>query len=282
MLALRHVRVGLWGLLGFLTLGLVLEALHGFKVGFYLDVDSEPRRLAWRLAHAHGTLLSLLNVVFGLVLGSRYAPSPVAARRASGLLTAATVLLPGGFLLGGLFLHGGDPGVGVLLVPLGALALFVAVWLTARGLPVSVAAVELREIRFGTSEYDACVALRARVLRTPLGLHPAPEERAEEANLRHLGAFDGTRLVGCLMLHDLGEGKVRMRQVAVDFDRQKSGLGTRLVHYSEAVAREAGFSEMVLHARKTALPFYERLGYQTYGEPFVEVTLPHFAMRRRL
>jgi hypothetical protein len=119
----------------FVTFGVLLEALHGFKIGLYLNVENEPRRLAWRLAHAHGTLLSLLHVVFGLLLGSRYAPEPAVAERASRLLVAATLLLPGGFVLGGLFLHGGDPGLGILLVPLGALALFAAVLLIARGLP---------------------------------------------------------------------------------------------------------------------------------------------------
>jgi hypothetical protein len=135
MLPLRHLRIGFWGLLVFVTFGVLLEALHGFKIGLYLNVENEPRRLAWRLAHAHGTLLSLLHVVFGLLLGSRYAPEPAVAERASRLLVAATLLLPGGFVLGGLFLHGGDPGLGILLVPLGALALFAAVLLIARGLP---------------------------------------------------------------------------------------------------------------------------------------------------
>jgi len=281
MLALRHLKLGFFGLLVFLTLGLALEALHGFKLGLYLDVENEPRRLAWRLAHAHGTLLSLLHVVFGLTLASRYAPPAATAERASRLLNAATLLLPGGFLLGGLFVHGGDPGIGVLLVPLGALALFGAVWLTARGLKEPDAVV-LREIAFDSREYDASVTLRTRVLRAPLGLQPGPEEREEESRLRHLGAFEDERLVACLMLHDVGEGKVRMRQVAVDFDRQQTGLGTRLVHYSEQVARAAGFREMVLHARKTAVPFYERLGYTAYGEPFVEVTVPHVAMKLEL
>ena len=291
MLALRHLKLGFYGLLLFLTLGLALEALHGLKLGLYLDVENEPRRLAWRLAHAHGTLLSLVHVLFGLTLASRYAPPVVAQERASRLLSAATLLLPGGFLLGGLFVHGGDPGIGVLLVPLGALALFGAVWLTARGLRAPGSAstertatdgLELRQIRFASPEYEASVTLRTRVLREPLGLLPEPEERAEESRLQHLGAFEGERLVACLMLHDVGGGKVRMRQVAVDFDRQKSGLGTRLVRYSEEAARAAGFSEMVLHARKTAVPFYERLGYATYGEPFVEVSLPHVAMKLRL
>ena len=39
---------------------------------------------------------------------------------------------------------------------------------------------------------------------------------------------------------------------------------------------------MVLNARTSAVPFYERLGYETRGEPFVEVTVPHLAMAKRL
>lgn len=294
-LALRHLRFGFAGLAVFAGLGLFLEALHGFKAGFYLDVESEPRRLAFRLAHAHGTLLSLVHVAYALTLTSRFSLARAAARRASQLLFAATVLLPGGFLFGGFFSHGGDPGPGVLVVPLGALALIGAAIVTARGLGATRAApraeadateptadVQFREIAFDSSDYDAAFVLRSRVLREPLGLHPAPEERPAEADLVHLGAFEGRVLVGCLMLQALGNGRVKMRQVAIDFHRQRGGLGTRLVRYSEEVARRAGHREMVLHARQKAVPFYERLGYATRGEPFVEVTLPHIAMWRRL
>ena len=51
---------------------------------------------------------------------------------ASRCLLAALVLIPLGFLLGGAYTHRGDPGLGILLVPPGALCLFVAVFLTAR------------------------------------------------------------------------------------------------------------------------------------------------------
>ncbi len=280
-LAVRHLRVGYAGLLVFLSLGVVLEALHGFKVGSYLDVGNEARRLSFRLAHAHGTLLSLLHVVFGLTLESRHAPSLERAKRAGALLGAATVLLPGGFLLGGLFVHGGDPGLGVLLVPPGALCLFGAIATVLWGIAAG-GVLDLREISFGTSEYDASVVLRTRVLREPLGLRPGPEERATERSLVHLGAFEGERLAACLMLEDRGEGRVKMRQVAVEFDRQKAGIGSRLVAYSESVARARGFSEMVLNAREPAVPFYERLGYEPQGEPFIEVTVPHRAMSKHL
>jgi ribosomal protein S18 acetylase RimI-like enzyme len=142
--------------------------------------------------------------------------------------------------------------------------------------------LELREIRHGSSDYDAGVALRVRVLRKPFGIERRPEEHDEEATLFHLGAFEGERLVGTLLLHDRGDGSVRMRQVAVDFDRQRRGIGKALVVRSEALARARGFRVMVLHARETAVAFYTALGYEIFGEPFVEVTLPHRKMQKRL
>ncbi len=127
-----HFRVGWWALLLFLSLGIVLETLHGFKVGFYLDVSNSARRLMWTLAHAHGTLFSVLNLLFALSI--RAMPDWRGASRtlASRCLLGALALMPLGFFLGGVFIFGGDPGLGVLLVPPGALLLLIAVFLTAR------------------------------------------------------------------------------------------------------------------------------------------------------
>lgn len=130
--ARTHLRIGWWSLLAFVALGVILESLSGFKVGLYLDVSNSTRRLMWTLAHAHGTLLSILNVVFALSLGLM--PGWVGRGRllASWCLRGALALMPLGFFLGGLRIHGGDPGLGILLVPPGALLLFTAVLLAAR------------------------------------------------------------------------------------------------------------------------------------------------------
>ena len=119
---------GWWSLLVWLTLGLMLEGLHGFKVGWYLDVANDTRRLMFTLAHTHGTLLSLVQLAFAATMGS--AASGLA--RAATCLRAASVLMPLGFLLGGLQFFGGDPGYGIVLVPIGGALLFVGVLLTAR------------------------------------------------------------------------------------------------------------------------------------------------------
>ncbi len=135
-LARRHLRFGWWSLLVFLTLGIVLEALHGFKLGWYLDTSNATRRLMWTLAHAHGVLLALVNIAFALTLrwfGDGALRWP---RVASACLIGATLTLPGGFFLGGWFVYGGDPGLGVLLVPIGGVLLFVAVLLVARGVSI--------------------------------------------------------------------------------------------------------------------------------------------------
>jgi hypothetical protein len=107
----------------------VLELLHAIKSPAYVDAGRETARLLLRLAHAHGTLLSILNIVYALTVRvHRGAARPLA----SASLLASLVLLPGGFLLGGIWAHGGDPGLGVLLVPAGAVALFVAALATSR------------------------------------------------------------------------------------------------------------------------------------------------------
>ena len=54
-----------------------------------------------------------------------------ARKLASCLLFGGAFLLPVGFFLGGVFFHAGDPGLGIVLVPVGAAFLIVAVLLTA-------------------------------------------------------------------------------------------------------------------------------------------------------
>ena len=123
----RHLRFGWVSLFVFVLLGIALEGLHAFKTSAYLGVGRETRRLMWTLAHAHGVGLSLVHIAFaataGLVLRAAASPKLELGSR---LLCWASVLIPGGFFLGGVVTYEGDPGVGVFLVPFGALFLVIA------------------------------------------------------------------------------------------------------------------------------------------------------------
>ena len=129
----RHARLGWWLLGVFVLLGLALETMHGLKVGLYLDVSNETRRLMWTLAHAHGALLALVHLAFAWTIDRLESPPPTVRTLASRCLTGASVLMPLGFFLGGVVTHAGDPSLAVLLVPLGAVLLIASIVLTARG-----------------------------------------------------------------------------------------------------------------------------------------------------
>jgi hypothetical protein len=129
----RHLRFGWWSLLFYLSLGLLLEGFHGFKVGWYLDPPQQTRRLMWTLAHAHGTLLAMVNLAFGMTVKLVPGWSAASRRQAAWWLLGASVLLPLGFLVAGVRVHGGDPGLGIFLVAAGGLMLVVAILLTATG-----------------------------------------------------------------------------------------------------------------------------------------------------
>ena len=130
--ARRHLIFGWWSLLGFAALGLALETLHGLKLGVYLDVQNETRRLLWTLAHVHGVLLSALHLLYASTLRAGHGAAGAAGRLTSRLLVAATLLMPAGFFLGGTLIYGGDPNPTVLLSSLGAVLLLVALVRIAR------------------------------------------------------------------------------------------------------------------------------------------------------
>jgi len=128
MLCRRHQIFGWWSLLVYLSLGIVLESLHGFKLGWYLGVDVETRRFMWTLAHAHGSLLALIQIAFSNSVSNFSLASQRSLSLTSLCLVGASILMPAGFFLGGVFFYSGDPGLGVLLVPPGAMLLLVAVF----------------------------------------------------------------------------------------------------------------------------------------------------------
>ena len=137
-------------------------------------------------------------------------------------------------------------------------------------------------VRHGSLEYEEVVALRDEVLRKPLGLSYNPEELDQEKDSFHLASQEGAVMAACLTLKPVDGKCIKMRQLAVRESSQGKGLGRELVNHAESFAKERGYAEIILHARETALGFYEKLGYQAEGARFIEVGLPHFLMRKRL
>ncbi|TGE09843.1 GNAT family N-acetyltransferase [Hymenobacter fodinae] len=136
------------------------------------------------------------------------------------------------------------------------------------------------------AEWEAYYHLRYAVLRQPWG-QPEGSERAEDdahpttTHALLLGP-DGQAL-GVGRLHPSADQQGQVRFMAVHPQAQGQGVGRQVLEYLEAAARQQGLTEIVLHARQLAVPFYERLGYAVVAPSHTLFgTVPHFLMRKDL
>ena len=141
----------------------------------------------------------------------------------------------------------------------------------------------LREIAYGSAAYAAACRLRQEVLRTPLGLRLADEDLRPERQQLHFGWFTPqNELLACVIAAPQDPSAVKLRQMAVAAALQRQGVGRALLEGVEGILAEHGVRQLMLHARLSAVGFYQRLGYQEQGEIFDEIGLPHRAMHKRL
>ena len=126
------------------------------------------------------------------------------------------------------------------------------------------------------------VKLRYEIMRKPLGLNFSPEELDKEKDDILIGAFDEDEMLGCCILTNMNEGCVRVRQMAVQKNMQGKGIGESIITFAENIAYDKGFKALTMHARDTAIGFYEKYGYKVKGEQFMEINIPHHIMEKKL
>ncbi len=127
------------------------------------------------------------------------------------------------------------------------------------------------------------IALRHRLLRAPLGLAFTEEQLAAEKDQVHLALRHDDVVVGALLLvpPDAG-GTAKLRQMTIEPSFERRGFGRRLLRHGEDLLLQLRATRITLAAREHAIHFYEKLGYVAQGEVFIEVTIPHRLMVKRL
>ncbi len=140
----------------------------------------------------------------------------------------------------------------------------------------------IKQIDHGTKEYQQMVELRNDLLRKPLNLTFEADELDKEENDILIGAFDEEKMLGCCLLTRVDKQCVRLRQMAVQNNLQGKGIGRAMMNFAENVARDAGYKRIMMHARLSAVGFYEKLGYKIKGDEFNEVSIPHYTMEKKL
>ena len=138
------------------------------------------------------------------------------------------------------------------------------------------------EIAYGSPDYQETLIHRDRILRRPLGLELSADDVLNEESQRHFILRDEKEILAGLITLPPQETTIKIRQMWVQKNRQGSGLGKHLLDGVAQVLSHEGITTLTLHARETARAFYEKCGYHTHGEPFLEIGIPHIAMIRQL
>lgn len=113
-----HARFGWTLLFVSLAFGSGLETLEGFR---WVSLVADPwKQRLWSLAHFHGAALGLLNLIY-VQWADTQALSMGRRKAASRALMVGSAAMPLGFLLGGIAHPEGDPSIGIILAPVGAL-----------------------------------------------------------------------------------------------------------------------------------------------------------------
>jgi N-acetylglutamate synthase-like GNAT family acetyltransferase len=142
--------------------------------------------------------------------------------------------------------------------------------------------MNIRSIAHNRDEYDQMIDLRVTELLEPIGVPASYIDKEGEMTDILIGAFENNEMIGCCVLTARGNGVVQLRQMAVKGDYRGKGIGASIVDFAEGVARENGFTTLMMHARDPVVGFYEKSGYETYDEPFSEVGVGHHKMRKQL
>jgi len=142
--------------------------------------------------------------------------------------------------------------------------------------------LQIREINYNSPDYMHELELRDKVLRKPLDMSLFDDNLEVDKQDVHIGAFVDNQLVGVLILTRLNQNEVKMRQVAVGEEMRSKKIGSKMVAYAELFSSNLQYTTMVLNARKTAVGFYEKLGYNKVGNEFLEINIPHFKMSKFL
>ena len=142
---------------------------------------------------------------------------------------------------------------------------------------------KIKKITTESPAYQSVLLLRDLVLRKPLGMNLFDENLEGDKEEIIFGIFnENEEALASVQFKILDNLSVKLRQMAVHPEHQKKGLGKSLVQFAEQQIKNLGYKKIEMHARKTAIPFYEKLGYKKEGDEFIEVGIPHYKMCKEL
>ncbi|MCC7538270.1 MAG: GNAT family N-acetyltransferase [Deltaproteobacteria bacterium] len=128
------------------------------------------------------------------------------------------------------------------------------------------------------------IDVRRVVFVAEQGVREDEELDGLDPQCEHFVAEIEGRVVGTARMRPKPEDPsvAKAERVAVLRELRGAGVGRAIMAALEAEAALRGFETVLLAAQVSAIPFYERLGYEAFGEPFDDARIEHRWMKRAI
>ena len=105
---------------------------------------------------------------------------------------------------------------------------------------------------------------------------PAELELDEfDLSATHALAYQDAQCIGTGRLVELGNCQTQIGRMAVLAQFRGVGIGKQILEKLVELAISQGAKTIILHAQLSAIPFYEKLGFQVQGDAYDEAGIAH-------
>ena len=140
------------------------------------------------------------------------------------------------------------------------------------------------DIKVVTSSEDlaSCLELRRIVFIEEQSVPEHEEVDGDDGNCTHILARVDGKPMGAARFQYIGH-KAKIQRVCVLQEARGSGLGAAIIHKTLEVIKADGKVELaVLGSQVHALSFYEKLGFEVFGEEYLDAGILHRDMKIKI
>ena len=141
--------------------------------------------------------------------------------------------------------------------------------------------IDNEEIEFNRDDFEGAWEIRESVFINEQGFVEERDEYDDMEETIHITARINGELAGCARVVPGGEDDAHpwtIGRFAIKPEFRRQRLGAKLVWEAERIAWSCGAARIVLHAQCRVAPFYQQLGYKSYGSVDKEEHVAHIWM----
>lgn len=133
----------------------------------------------------------------------------------------------------------------------------------------------------GTEDLNEACRIRQRVFVIEQNVPEEEEWDKYDESAHHIVIFKESKAVGTGRLANI-DGQFILGRIAVLKEYRGSDIGRIIVENLLKKAKENGAQEVYIHAQIQVVGFYEKLGFKSFGDTFLEAGIKHIGMMAKL